>query len=148
MGTSWTLQWRHNGHDGVWNHQRRHCLLNRVFRRRSKKTPKLRITDLCLGNSPVTGEFPAQMAITRKMFLFYDVTMKHHGSLSLLWPFGIGYPITTLWQLTNTKHWHNYTVLIKYPWFAIESQIVRTCCFPLLQYWWSFLITSLFSVSG
>ena len=27
---------------------------------RSKKTPKLRVTGLCEGNSPVTGEFPAQ----------------------------------------------------------------------------------------
>ena len=33
-------------------------------RRRSKKTSKLRITGLCGGNSPVTGKFPAQMAIT------------------------------------------------------------------------------------
>ena len=31
-------------------------------RRRSKKTSKLRVTGLCEGNSPVTGEFPAQMA--------------------------------------------------------------------------------------
>ena len=28
---------------------------------RSKKTSKLRVTGLCEGNSPVTGEFPAQM---------------------------------------------------------------------------------------
>ena len=27
-----------------------------------KETPKLRVTGLCAGNSPVTGEFPAQMA--------------------------------------------------------------------------------------
>ena len=33
-----------------------------IFRRRSKKTSKLRVTGLCAGNSPVTGEFPAQMA--------------------------------------------------------------------------------------
>ena len=32
------------------------------FRRRSKKTWKLRVTGLCAGNSPGTGEFPAQMA--------------------------------------------------------------------------------------
>ena len=29
-------------------------------RRRSKKTSKLRVTGLCEGNSPATGEFPAQ----------------------------------------------------------------------------------------
>ena len=57
-----TLQWRHNERDGVSNHQRLDCLLNRFFRRRSKKTSKLRFTVLCDGNSPVTGEFPAQKA--------------------------------------------------------------------------------------
>ena len=55
------LQWRHNGRDGVSNHQPQDCLLNRLFRRRSKKTSKLCITGLCAGNSPVTGEFPTQM---------------------------------------------------------------------------------------
>ena len=57
-----TLQWRHNERDGVSNHQPHQCLLNRLFRRRSKKTSKLRVTGLCGGNSPVTGELPAQMA--------------------------------------------------------------------------------------
>ena len=56
------LQGRHNGHDGASNHQPHHYLLNRLFRRRSKKTSKLRVTGLCVGNSPVIGEFPAQMA--------------------------------------------------------------------------------------
>ena len=56
-----TLQWCHNGCDSVSNHQPHNCLLNRLFRRRSKKTSKLRVTGLCAGNSPVTGEFPAQM---------------------------------------------------------------------------------------
>ena len=57
-----TLQWPHNGRDSVSNHQPHDCLLNHVFRRRSKKTSKLRVTGLYAGNSPVTGEFPAQMA--------------------------------------------------------------------------------------
>ena len=55
-------RWRHDGHDGVSNHQPHDCLLNRLFRRRSKKTSKLRVTGLCAGNSPGTGEFPTQMA--------------------------------------------------------------------------------------
>ena len=57
-----TLQWRHNGRDCVSNHQPRDCLLNRLFRRWSKKTSKLRVTGLCAGNSPGTGDFPAQLA--------------------------------------------------------------------------------------
>ena len=57
-----SLQWRHNGRDGVSNHQPHDCLLNRLFRHRSKKTSKLRVTGLFAGNSPVTGKFPAQKA--------------------------------------------------------------------------------------
>ena len=48
------LQWHHNERDGVSNHRRFDCLLNRLFMRRSKKTPKLRVTGLCEGNPPVT----------------------------------------------------------------------------------------------
>ena len=59
---SWTLQWRHNGNGNVSNHQPHDCLFSRLFRRRSKKTSKLRVTGLCAGNSPGTGEIPAQMA--------------------------------------------------------------------------------------
>ena len=54
-----TLKWRNNGCDGASNHQPHDCLLNRLFRRRSKKTPNPRVTGLCAGNSPGTGEFPA-----------------------------------------------------------------------------------------
>ena len=57
-----SLQWRHNGSNGVSNHQPHDCLLNRLFRRRSKKTSKLHVTGLCAGNSPGTSEFPTQMA--------------------------------------------------------------------------------------
>ena len=54
------LQWRHNERNFVSNHQPRDCLLNSLFSRRSKKTSKLSVTWLYAGNSPVTGEFPAQ----------------------------------------------------------------------------------------
>ena len=55
-----SLQWHHNGWDGVSNHQPHDCLLNHLFRHRSKKTSKLHVIGLCTGNSPGTGEFPAQ----------------------------------------------------------------------------------------
>ena len=61
-GISMSLQWRHNRRDCVSNHQPHDCFLNRLFRHRSKKTSKLRVTGLCAGNSPEAGEFPAQMA--------------------------------------------------------------------------------------
>ena len=49
-----SLQWRHNGRDSVSNHQPHDCLLNSLFKLRSKKTSKLRVTGLCAGNSPGT----------------------------------------------------------------------------------------------
>ena len=57
-GEKMTLHWRHNERDCVSNHQPRDCLLNRLFRRKTKKISKLRVTGLCEGNSPLTGEFP------------------------------------------------------------------------------------------
>ena len=57
-----SLQWSHNEHNSVSNHQPTDCLLNCLFRPRSKKTSKFRVTGLSAGNSPLTGEFPAQMA--------------------------------------------------------------------------------------
>ena len=57
-----SLEWRHNGLDGVSNHQPHDCLLSRSFMHRSKNTSKLRITGLWVGNSPVTNEFLAQRA--------------------------------------------------------------------------------------
>ena len=69
MSYAKSLQWRHNGHDSVSNHQPHDCLLSRLFRRRSKKTLKLSATGLCLGNSP--HKWP----ITRKMFPFNYVIM-------------------------------------------------------------------------
>ena len=69
------LQWRHNGRDCVLNHQPHDCLLNRLFRLRSKKTSELRVTGLCEGNSPGTGDFPAEMASNAEMFPFDDVIM-------------------------------------------------------------------------
>ena len=71
-----TLQWRHNGPHGVSNHQPHYCLLNPLFRRRSKKISELCVTGLFAGNSPVTTEFPHKWPVTRKMFTFDDSIMK------------------------------------------------------------------------
>ena len=47
---------RHNESESISNHRRLDCLFKPLFRRRSKKTPKLRVTGLREGNTPVTGE--------------------------------------------------------------------------------------------
>ena len=71
-----SLLWRHIWRDGASNRQPHDCLLNRSFRRRPKKTPKLRVTGLC-GNSPVNGEFPAQMASNAENV---SIWWRHHVS--------------------------------------------------------------------
>ena len=68
---AYPLQWRHNEHGSVSNHQRFHC----CFRLRSKKTSKLRVTGLCAGNSPVTGDFPAQKASNAENV---SIRWRHH----------------------------------------------------------------------
>ena len=72
-----TLLWRHNGRDSVSDHQPHDCLFNPLIRRRSKKTPKLRVTGLCARNSPGTGEFPAQMASNVENV---SIWWRHHGT--------------------------------------------------------------------
>ena len=69
------LQWRHNEPDGVSNHQVRHCLLNRLFRRWSNKTSNFRVTGLCSGIHRWPVNFPHKWPVTRKMFPFHDAIM-------------------------------------------------------------------------
>ena len=71
-----TVRWRHNGHDGVSNHQPHHCLLKCLFGCRSKKTCKLRVTGLCAGNSPVPEKSSHKWPVTRKMFPFDDFIIR------------------------------------------------------------------------
>ena len=97
----WPLQWRHNDHDSVSNHQPHGCLLNRLFRRRSKKTSKLRVTGLCVVNSPGTGEFSAQMASYAENV---SIWWRHHGITRPTW---VGVP-----QNDEASHIHpQYSII-------------------------------------
>ena len=98
-----SLRWRHNGCNSVSNHQPHHCLLNLLFRRRSKKTSKLRVTGLCAGNSPGTGEFPAQMASYAENV---STWWRHHVCcgciISCYWIRVINLSMFSAWLI----HWH------------------------------------------
>ena len=83
----YTLWWHHNEPNGVSNHQFKDCLLNRLFRCRSKKTSKLCVTGLCEGNSPVTGEFPAQRASNTENV---SIWWRHHDSSTFILPLPSG----------------------------------------------------------
>ena len=98
-----SLQWRHNVQDSVSNHQPHDCLLNHLFRRRSKKTSKLRVTGLCVGNSPGTGEFPAQMAsnaenvsIWWRLMCYKGPSMSYH--FIQIWTAGSGKNHGSSWK--------------------------------------------------
>ena len=84
-----SLRWRHNGYDSVSNHQPHHCLLNRLFGCRSKKTSKLRVTGICAG--PVNS--PQTWPVTRKCSHF--MTSSCHQSEWCI----VGYGSDALWDL-------------------------------------------------
>ena len=80
------------------NHQPHHCLLNRLFRRRSKETSNLRVTVLCAGNSPGTGEFPAQMANYAENV---SIWWRHHVVRHSLPNYQYMFSLVRLWFLTT-----------------------------------------------
>ena len=158
------LLWRHNGHDGVSNHQPSNCLLNHLFRLRWKNTSKLRATDICAGNSPVTGEFPAQMASHAENVA---VWWRHHDRIRGMC--NIGYPFDTRHKLdiNNSTVWtvmqhnwqqnlsscreHRYIVSR----LSINSQddiimtniVTADALLPLIAMWWDKEVYSLCCLS-
>ena len=91
------------GHDSGSNHRRPDYLFNRLFRRRSKTTSKLRVTDLCEGNPPVTGEFPSQRASDAENV---SIWWRHHVSLAKVShkmcfskvPYMLDHEVADLWE--------------------------------------------------
>ena len=132
-----TLQWRHKC---AWNHPRLNCLCNRLFRRRSKKTRKLRM------DSPHKGP------VTRKMIPFHDCHHECDGFVPVwddiltptYWPRGqyiIRYfdPFTIFWpplncalnsfvcyvQLLNVVHCYMYIIFMNV-WVEQNGSIIDT----------------------
>ena len=117
-----SLRWRHNGLDSVSNHQPHDCLHNHLFRRRSKKTSKLRVTGLCAGNSPGTGEFSAQMASNAENV---SIPWRHHVMLSCYQNVLVYVsPVTKRPKLQTVQLWTN-TILA----------YTRLHCIKALQHW-------------
>ena len=93
-----SLRWRHNWHNSVSNHQPHHYLLTRLFGCRSKKTSKLCVTGLCAGNSPGTGEFPAQMVSNAENV---SIWWRHH----ITSPVCHNAPCTSLFWMVHCGMW-------------------------------------------
>ena len=124
------LQWRHNERGGVSNHQPHDFLLIRLFSRSSKKTSKLRVTGLCVGNSPVTGEFPAQRASNAENV---SIWWRHHAM-----------PKNSPWRMRlkseSTKCLHNLVIYVTcVRWIKRATKLMTTQ--KLYYYIYSFLAT-------
>ena len=138
-----TLQWCHNERDGndESNHQCLVCLLNCLFRCRSKKTWELQVISHSEGNAPVISSFPHKGPVMWKMFPFDDVIMRKVGCyffstqnmvLMMVERFMI-YPVTSSEcintpHVTNSQclHWYFMAVVILWslkdlgwPWLMI-----------------------------
>ena len=117
-----SLQWRHNEYDGVSNHQPHDCLLNRLFRRRSKKKSKLRVTGLCEGNSTVTGEIPAPKGQQR-------------GNVSIWWRHHDLLVFSNVGNIFSYEVWQGHSEIIKF--MRTSEWLVRRwyfmlCCYLLM----------------
>ena len=98
-------------------------IVKRLFRHRSKKTSKLRVTGLCEGNSPETGEFPAQMA--RNAEMFHLMTSSWCFSLKRC-PF-----VSTFIRLTCPKspiYWLYMGLVVGYRHTNICHSIIHSLC--------------------
>ena len=148
-GFYFPLQWRHSERDGVSNHQPQDCLFDRLFRHRSKKTLKLRVTGLCEENSPVTGEFPAQRA-------------SNAGNVSNWWRHRVKYALwSSYWvsilscinrsQCSSTLnqvswcpfHWHGLIIISNPAWISnyILSEVCDKFTFPFIPQFTGHVIT-------
>ena len=76
---TWSLQWRHNDHDGVSNHQPHGCLFNQVYSgtdRRKHQSSASRA--FACGEFTGSGEFPAQTASNAENV---SIWWRHRGIL-------------------------------------------------------------------
>ena len=73
------LQWRHNGRDGV-SITSLIIVYSHLFRRRSKKTSKPRITGLCVGSSPVTG-----FHLMTSPWVVNVLDIRSRGNMGIIW---------------------------------------------------------------
>ena len=93
-----TLRWRHNGHDGVSNHQSHHCLLSRLIRRRSKKHQSSALLTFVRGIHRWPVNSPHKWPVTRKYrgLLHSSAVIKYAGKYMA-------------WILYLQKWWYIYS---------------------------------------
>ena len=103
-------------------------------RRRSKETSKLRVTGPCAGNSPVTGEFPAQMASNAEnVFIWWrlHISFNSHVGFASLYKNGVRHALEHDEFVANELHWeykrHSCLLISRWVWqrgIPIKNQTV------------------------
>ena len=99
--TSWWARWRLRSPVSD-------CLFNRLFRCRSSKISKLRVTGLCAGNSPVTSEFPTQMASNTE---YVSIWWRHPASVPSDRNIYAVYILCYLSTILDSKGWYELVLV-------------------------------------
>ena len=74
-----------------------------------------RVTALCAGNPPVTGEFPAQRPATRSFDVFYDLRLNKRMSKHS-WGWWLETPPCLLWRHCYITEYTILRMLQQWPW--------------------------------
>ena len=112
IGTHWcivismsdSLHWRYNELDGFSDHQAHDSLLTRV-------------TELCEGKSPVTGDFPAQKASNVENISIFSMTSSWYSVLKRSSSV-FGWKWRPLWQ-SNQKYLTKMMMILLIYWFKV-----------------------------
>ena len=75
---------------------------------------------LCAGNSPATGEFPAQRPVTRSFDVFFDLRMNKRLSKQS-WGWWFETPSCSIWRHCNAGK------IISIAWFLIFWRLICLC---------------------
>ena len=78
------------------------CSILSTFMLTSSNGNIFRVTDLCVGNSPVTGEFPSQRPMTRSFEVFFDLSPNKRLSKQS-WGWWFETPSRSLWRHCNDR---------------------------------------------
>ena len=95
-----------------------------------------RVTGLCAGNSPVTGEFPAQWPVTRSFDVFCDLRQnKRLNKLSWGWWF----------EMASRSLWSHRSVMLpaaSYTWMVILTHCLDSWLMEIPMIWQAIIWTN------
>ena len=133
-----SLQGRHNGRDGVSNHQRHHCFLNRLFGSRSKKT-----SIKAQRHWPLWGEFTNGQERGKCFYLmtsscdnlsytyiyYIYIYIYPRMRYNFLWVISMAWHIQTIYQHTtvtiniHTSSWYSDQCPLLLTWFNFNPSM-------------------------